>query len=166
MEMWKSAKRIPTFPLRITHDPHENVIRPIDLTGNSRFIEEPSTKNQGPTSTRTRIPVVGAMLRDPLAADRAGIEASPGPRAHGDRDDHRDDACTGGEPGPKGHLHTEKPARSTDVALQLCRAGRRRFRLRDDSMHERRANLADELRGGAGPRQKPVAARGERARLL
>jgi hypothetical protein len=42
VEMWKSTKRIPTFPQGILVREKcfaEIFIRPIDLTGNSRFIE-------------------------------------------------------------------------------------------------------------------------------
>jgi hypothetical protein len=43
VEMWKSTERIPTFPQRKRHG--EISIRATDLTANSRFIEEPSTRD-------------------------------------------------------------------------------------------------------------------------
>jgi hypothetical protein len=43
VEMWKSSERIPTFPQRTRQG--EISIRAIDLTGNSRFIEGPRTRD-------------------------------------------------------------------------------------------------------------------------
>ena len=42
LELWRSSEQMPTGPqARVMRDTHEDdVIRPIDLTGNSRFIED------------------------------------------------------------------------------------------------------------------------------